>query len=84
MLAMWPPAIRYKVSVAAIKKKNKLFSEVVFPGTVLQLPEGAVLPTLPGSNRGADPCRQDLMMADECTNCFSGKNSLSHCFSDFS
>ncbi len=68
MLAIWPTAIKYGVTVAAIKKKNKLFSEVVFPGTVLQLPEGAVLPTLPGSNRGANPCLQDLTMADECTN----------------
>lgn len=88
MFAIWPAAIKYGVTVAAIKKKNKLFSEVVFPGTVLQLPEGAVLPTLPGSKRGANPCLQDLItMADECNNASfprSGKNSLSQCFSDSS
>jgi len=52
-------AIKYRVNAADLKRANKLFSQVLFPGTRLKLPSGATLPppaaAVPGAG-AADAC----------------------------
>jgi len=46
-------AIKYGVLAADIKRVNKLFSQVVFPGAVLKLPPGATMPAARVSTQDA-------------------------------
>ena len=54
-------AIKYGINTADLKRANKLFSQVLFPGTQLKLPPGTMLP--PAPEHKASEARSDVFAA---------------------